>query len=91
MASIDIRRRHNKSLKDARKAVEHVAQRMAEKFAVDYSWEGNTLHFNRAGVDGRIALERDEVHVEANLGFFLSALKGPIEQEIHRRIETEFA
>ncbi len=91
MPSIDIRRKHNKPLKDARRAVEHVAAKIAERFEVDYAWQGNTLHFERSGVDGSIALGKGEVHVTANLSFLLLALKGPIEREIHRQIDTEFA
>lgn len=91
MPSIDIRRKHNKPLKDARRAVEHVAAKIAERFEVDYEWQGNTLHFERSGVDGSIALGKGEVHVTANLSFLLLALKGPIEREIHRQIDSEFA
>ncbi len=91
MPSIDIRRKHSKPLKDARRAVEHVAAKIAERFEVDYAWQGNTLHFERGGVDGSIALSKGEVHVTANLSFLLLALRGPIEREIHRQIDIEFA
>lgn len=90
MPSIEIRRQHKKTLKDARKAVEHVAEKIAERFEVDYGWQGNTLHFERSGVDGSIALSKGEVHVTANLSFLLLALRGPIEREIHRQIDLEF-
>jgi putative polyhydroxyalkanoate system protein len=91
MPSIDIRREHDKSLGDARKAVERVAERISERFEVQSTWEGNTLHFRRSGVDGHIALSKGEVHVRVNLGFLLMALRGPIEAEIHKRIDEEFA
>jgi putative polyhydroxyalkanoate system protein len=91
MPSIDIRREHAKSLSDARQAVERVAQRIAERFDVEYAWEGDTLHFQRMGVDGHIALSPGEVHVRVNLGFLLMALRGPVESEIHQQIDREFA
>jgi putative polyhydroxyalkanoate system protein len=91
MPSIDIRREHSKSISDARQAVERVAARIAERFEVDYAWEGDTLHFQRAGVDGHIALSKDDVHVKVNLGFLLSMLRAPIEGEIHKQIDQEFA
>ncbi len=90
MPSIEVRRQHGKPLKEARKAVERVAEKIAERFDVDYRWSGNTLHFKRSGVDGCIELSKDEVCVSANLGFLLSALRGPIEREIHKQIEKEF-
>lgn len=90
MPSIDIQRSHSRSMSEARAAVERVAERIAAKFGIDYGWNGNAMQFKRAGVDGRIALAKDVVHVTANLGFLLSALKSPIEQEIHKYLDKEF-
>jgi putative polyhydroxyalkanoate system protein len=91
MASIDIKRKHDKPLKDARKSVERVAKHIAEKFDVQYDWSGNTLNFSRSGVEGKISVNAKEVHVLANLGFLLMAIKGPVEREILRYLEEEFS
>jgi putative polyhydroxyalkanoate system protein len=91
MASIDIKRKHDKPLKDAKKSVERVAKQIADKFDVEYDWSGNTLNFSRSGVDGKIAVSAKEVHVLANLGFLLMAIKGPVEREILRYLEEEFS
>lgn len=90
MPSIDIRRRHSRKPEDARAAVDRIAARIAEKFEVDCEWTGDVLEFSRAGVDGHIALEKNEIHVYANLGFLLSMLKAPIEAEIQRYLDREF-
>jgi putative polyhydroxyalkanoate system protein len=90
MPSIDIHRSHGKSMKEAKAAVERVAERISEKFDVECGWNGNTLEFSRSGVNGSIALLKGEVRVVANLGFLLMALKGPIESEIHRYLDKEF-
>ena len=90
MPSIEIRREHGKTIKEARAAVERVAGKISERFDVDYSWEGNTLHFKRSGVDGHIAVSAKDVHVTAKLGFLLGAIKGPIEREIHQYLDREF-
>lgn len=91
MSSIDIRRRHSRSPEEARAAVERIAEHIAEKFDVQYGWNGSVLDFSRAGVDGHIALEKDQIHVYARLGLFLGMLKGPIEAEIHRYLDEEFS
>ena len=91
MPSIEIRREHSKTIKDARAAVERVAGKISDRFEVDYRWEGDTLHFQRSGVDGHIALAKGEVRVVVNLSFFLIALRGPVESEIHKQIDKEFA
>ena len=90
MSQIDIRRTHSRPLKDARAAIERVAQHIAEKFDVEYGWEGNRMGFSRGGVDGQIAVTGKEIHVTATLGFLLGAIKGPIEREIQRYLDEEF-
>ena len=90
MPSIDIVRKHGKTTAQARKSVEKVAKQIAAKFDVDYGWKGNTLQFNRSGVDGQIAVTGKDVRVLVRLGFLLFALKGSIEREIDRVIDEQF-
>lgn len=90
MPSIDIRHAHSMPAAKARKAVEDVAKKLAERFDVEYGWDGDTLNFSRSGVDGAIALAPKQLHVTAQLGFLLSALKGPIESEIKRVLAERF-
>lgn len=90
MSSIDIRHRHSLPLPKARKAVEDIANKLASKFDMDYGWEGDDLHFNRSGVEGRIHLGEQQVRVTAELGFLLSALKGTVEAEIRKVLAERF-
>ena len=90
MPSIDIRHSHSLAPGKARKAVEEVADKLADRFGVTCEWNGDILNFARSGVDGHIALEPNQLHVTAKLGFLLSALKGPIESEIRRVLEERF-
>lgn len=91
MPSIDIRHSHSLAPSKARKAVEQVADKLADRFGVTCTWDGDILNFARSGVDGRIALEPHQLHVTAHLGFLLSAMKGPIEAEIRRVLEERFS
>ena len=90
MADIDIRRKHSRSLPEARAAIERVARHLAGKFDVAWGWDGNTMRFSRSGVDGHIKVSAKEVHVTATLGFLLMAIRGPIEREIHQYLDREF-
>ena len=91
MPSIDIRHAHRLAPSKARKAVEEVADKLAQRFGVTCDWSGDTLNFARSGVDGKIALEPHMLHVTAQLGFLLGALKSPIEAEILRVLEERFS
>ena len=90
MPSIDIKRAHSRPLPEARKSVQRVAEHIAKKFDVSCNWDGNTLNFRRSGVDGRIKVSARQVHVTADLGFLLMALRGSVEREIHRYLDEEF-
>lgn len=90
MADIDIRRDHALPVKEAKIRVERIAERIAERFDVEYGWKGNTLRFLRSGVEGQIAVSASEVHVVVRLGFLLFALRPSIEREIDRVIDEQF-
>ena len=90
MSRIDIRHPHSLSKAKARKAIEDVARKLAEKFDMDYGWEGDTLNFSRSGVDGHIVLGPDDLHVHAKLGFLTAMFKDPIESEIRRVLKEKF-
>lgn len=90
MASIDIKHPHSKTPAQARKAIESVAKKLAERFDMKYEWDGDTLNFMRSGVDGKIKLTPKTLHVTAQLGFMLSMLKDPIESEIRRVLGEKF-
>jgi putative polyhydroxyalkanoate system protein len=90
MAVIDIRRTHGRSMKDARAAVERVAKAIAKQYGISHRWEANVLHFSRAGVDGKISVAKQEVHIHAELGFLMGTLRPVIEREIVRQLDEEF-
>lgn len=90
MPSIDIKRSHSRPLPEARASVQRVAEHIARKFDVVCEWKGNTLNFHRSGVDGHIKVTARQVHVTAELGFLLMALRGTVDREIHRYLDEEF-
>ena len=90
MPSIDITRAHSRPLAEAKQLVQRVADHIASKFDVACAWDGNTLNFKRSGVDGQIRVSAKQVHVTAELGFLLMAIRGSVEREIHRYLDEEF-
>ena len=90
MAVIDIRRKHGRSLKEAKAAVERVATAIGEEYGISYAWEGNTLEFGRGGVRGTIEVAKHDVRVHAELGLLMGAMKSLIEREISRKFDEEF-
>lgn len=90
MSTIDIRRKHGRTLKAAKTAVDKTAAVIGKKFALSSEWDGDTLHFSRMGVNGQIHVSKTEVHVKAELGFLFGALKPMIETEIENQLDKSF-
>jgi putative polyhydroxyalkanoate system protein len=87
MARIQIEREHQLSVAKAKKAVDSVADAMRDKFQINAAWKKDVLSFERAGVSGKIAVDKDKIAVDAELGFMLGFLKGRIEQEINAHLD----
>ena len=90
MSSIDIHAHHTLSHDQALTAADELSQDLADKFGIDYGWEDEVIHFERPGVSGHILVMETELRIQAQLGFMLIMLKGPIEQEIMRYLEEHF-
>lgn len=88
MASISISKRHSLTRRKARDAAERVAQDLEQRFALAWSWEGDEVVFERAGLSGRMHVGAKEIRLDVKLGLLLSALKPAIEREIHVQLES---
>ncbi len=91
MADIVLNRKHKLGLKKAREAAQKVADDLAESFDMESEWDGNTLRFERSGVNGKLVVTKDSVAVDAKLGFLLSAFKPKIEAHINENFDKYFA
>jgi putative polyhydroxyalkanoate system protein len=89
--SIDIKKKHGKSLEEAQQIADDLAQDLADKFDIEYGWDGDTIVFQRLGVNGEIDVDEDVVHVRARLGFLISYLQPAVEKEINRYLDEHFA
>lgn len=90
MSHIDIRHTHSMDAASARRAVQEIADKLAQRFGVACTWEGDVLNFERGGIEGFIDVMPRQLHVNAKLGFLYSAMKGPIESEIRRVLTEKF-
>lgn len=75
---------------EAQKAADELAGDLAQKFEINYGWEGDHIHFERPGVDGQITVRENEIRIRARLGLMLIFLKPVIEEEITQYLENHF-
>lgn len=91
MAEIHIKRKHTIGVKKAKLAAQKVADDLAQEFGVTSEWDGDVLRFAHHGVDGELSVTKEEVVVNAKLGFLLSAFKSRIESHISDNFDRYFA
>ncbi len=87
MADISMKRTHELGLKGARVAADKMAEKLGEKFDLTGDWKGNTLHFNRPGVNGTLVVTDHDMQLEVTLGFMLKMMKGPIEKAVYEQLD----
>ncbi|HEX9390958.1 MAG TPA: polyhydroxyalkanoic acid system family protein [Usitatibacteraceae bacterium] len=88
MADISLKRAHQLGLKGARAAADRMIDKLEKQFGLSGDWQGNTLHFDRPGVSGRLTVSDSDMQLEVTLGFLLKAMKGPIERAVHEQLDT---
>ena len=87
MPDITIHRKHTLGLAKAKTVANKVAKQLSEKYDLESAWEGTTLNFSRAGVQGGLSVSKDEMNCEVTLGFLFKAFKGPIQAEMEKNFD----
>jgi putative polyhydroxyalkanoate system protein len=90
MSKIHLRREHDLTPKAARKKVERVAEALASRFDAECEWQGDVLSVNHPNVNGKVTVGRNEVVVEARLGFLVALFRDRIDEELVRILDKEF-
>lgn len=91
MSRINIRRRHDLGRAELRARVTHLAERLAEKYGADCSWDGDVVHIDHSNVTGSVTVSKSEIVIDAKLGFFLSMFGHRVEEEITKILDEELA
>ncbi|HYB51372.1 MAG TPA: polyhydroxyalkanoic acid system family protein [Burkholderiaceae bacterium] len=91
MADIRIARAHGLPVSRAKAAAQAAADDLGRDYALTSRWQGNTLHFERAGVRGWIEVSPSQIALEIHLGFLLKVFKSSIEKSVGSRLDELLA
>lgn len=91
MADISIIQQHSLSPDAARSAAQKVADKLAGDYGLNCKWEGDTLRFDRSGVEGSLVLEERQAALRIKLGFMMGAFAPAIEQKVGDSMRKVFA
>jgi putative polyhydroxyalkanoate system protein len=90
MADIHIVHPHKLTPKKARDAAQKVADKIAEEYDLECEWDGDTLYFERSGVQGAMELGDGQVEMTIKLGFLMSAFSSTIRSKIEENLQKVF-
>ena len=90
MSRIEMHAHHHLSREEAQGAADELAADLAQKFEIDYGWEGDHIHFERPGVHGTITVREKEIIIKAELGLLLSFRNSRIEEVVRSYLEEHF-
>jgi putative polyhydroxyalkanoate system protein len=90
VSRIHLRREHDLTREAVRAKVERLAAALAERFDAECKWDGDVLSVNHSSVNGKVTVGRNDVVVEARLGFLVGMFRDRIDEELVRILDREF-
>lgn len=90
MSRIHLRRPHDLTARAARQRVDRMAESLGRKFDAECRWQGQVLSIEHPNVNGTVTIEKNEVVVEATLGFLLALFRDRVDEELVRILDAEF-
>jgi putative polyhydroxyalkanoate system protein len=90
VSRIHLRREHDLTPTAVRTKVEHIAEALTKKFGAGCTWKGDVLTVEHPSVNGTVTVGKNDVVVEARLGFLLAMFRDRIDGELVRILDEEF-
>src|SRR4051812_10756943 len=87
MPKFDVDIPHSLSIEEARARIAGATSKLEKEYGATCTWRGDReLTVSRKGLDARVSIAEQRVHVELNLGFLLSAFSEKIKGGISREL-----
>ena len=90
MSKIHLRRNHDLTPNAARQRVNRMADALGKRFDAECEWDGNVLSIAHPNVNGTVTIAKNEIVVEATLGFLLAMFRDRVDEELVRILDAEF-
>ena len=87
MSDIAFIRSHGVPIAKAKALVQKAADALAAEHQLESEWHGNTLRFQRSGVNGQIHVTDSKIHLDLSLGFLLKPFKAKFVGEIEQNLD----
>jgi putative polyhydroxyalkanoate system protein len=88
--TIVVHRRHGLRLAKAKHLAQTIAERVRSEHGGSYTWDGDTLRFQRTGASGRVVVTKHDFEVRVELSLLLLPLRSRIQREIDAFCDQHF-
>lgn len=87
MNKLEVDIAHRLTRDEARSRIDRVTAKLARDFAAECNWEGaERLVVKRKGLEARLDIADDKVHVDMDLGLFMRPFAGSIRAGIAKQL-----
>ncbi len=90
MSTLRFARSHELGLDTARSNAQRLADDLRDKYDLVNDWQGDVLHFRRAGLCGTLTVTDQQIQLEARLGLLLAVFAPRIEARLASNFERYF-
>ncbi len=92
MNTISITHQHSNTKEEACLKAEELLEDIANKYGLSIEMDGDgSINFSGSGISGNVKICGDEINLQAKLGFFMSAMKPVISNEISNKLNEYFS
>ncbi len=92
MNTISISHKHNNTKENACSKAENLLEELANKYGLSIETDGDgDIKFSGSGISGDVQICDNEINLNAKLGFFMSAMKPVISNEISNKLDEYFS
>ncbi len=83
MAGFTVSRTYTRPREEVRKTAEDLAHQLENDYGVRARWQGDTITMRGNGVDGRLEIDDEAVHVKVSLGLMARIFESPIRRAVN--------
>ncbi len=82
MAGFSVSRTYTQPRDEVRSTAEDLAHQLESQYGVRARWQGDVVTMRGNGVDGRLEIDDEAVHVKVSLGLMAHVFEGPIRRVV---------
>ena len=90
MADLSMKREHDLTAEEARKQIEKLADKLADRLGGSWDWDGDTAICESRGAKARVSYDDANVWLDLTLPMMLKPLRRTIQAKVEEILDRDF-